>query len=37
MASRWFARKVVIEDWFLHSSEPALAPLLGVGHVVRAM
>jgi hypothetical protein len=25
MSSRLFARKVVIENWFLHANEPALA------------
>lgn len=24
MANRWFARKVVVEDWFLHSAVPSL-------------
>jgi geranylgeranyl reductase family protein len=26
MASRWFARNVIMDRWFLHSREPALAP-----------
>ena len=26
MASRWFARHVVLDRWFLHAREPALAP-----------
>ena len=32
MASRWFARKVMIENWFLHANEPALAPVSGGFH-----
>ncbi len=27
MGSRWFARKVMLENWFLHANEPALAPV----------
>jgi geranylgeranyl reductase family protein len=26
MATRWFARNVIMDRWFLHSREPALAP-----------
>jgi flavin-dependent dehydrogenase len=27
MASRWFARRVIVENWFLHTHEPALAAI----------
>jgi geranylgeranyl reductase family protein len=29
MASRWFARHVIVSRWFLHAHEPALAPGAG--------
>jgi flavin-dependent dehydrogenase len=27
MRTRWFAKKVVVENWFLHSGQPALEPM----------
>jgi len=31
LATHWFTRHVVINRWFLHANQPALAPVPTVG------